>query len=67
MEEENLLSRLEKQAIEEGQEWTRKRLEELIKEVAEEQGDVSPPERERTDQETQERADSEHAGRNDQD
>lgn len=67
MENENLLSRLEKQAIEEGQEWTRKRLKELIKEVADEQGDVSPPERERADQETQERSDSEHAGRNDQD
>jgi hypothetical protein len=67
MKDQSLLSRLEKQALEEGREWTRKRLETLITDLADEQGEVSPPEPERVDPKTKDHGDAAHPRRDNPD
>lgn len=45
-----LFQQIERQVEQEGKEWKRKRMEELIKELGEEEAEISPPEREETGQ-----------------
>ena len=46
----SLLQKIERQVEKEGDEWKRKRMEELIKEIGEDQADVFPPEKKKTDE-----------------
>lgn len=50
MKEPTLFQRLERQVEEEGKEWKRKRMEELIAELGPDAAEVSPPQREESGQ-----------------
>ncbi len=45
------LAEVERETLEEGREWTRRRLEEKLQTIADKQGDLSPPQRETADEE----------------
>ncbi len=50
MKKRSLFHQIERQVEDESKEWKRKRIEELIKELGEEQAEVSPPQRKEIDQ-----------------
>ncbi len=46
-----LFQQMERQVEEEGKEWKRKRIQELIKELGEDEAEISPPQRKETGEE----------------